>query len=265
MPVPHSLLTLVCAAGLWFGGDPLARLVGPEAGNHARQNPLGICGSAYGSLVASLLRPSMDSYWHLGRSHQDEGSPHKFTRHSTSWAEALHELKAATQARNTPLPPSAGLQRYAASSADWRLQLALKLAPSEWGLLEIFFDQLKSRLKDGPEAGRELERRAVETIQNGSALEASLSQALAGAVAASHAVEIMTSAESHDLQKESKAKRFLADCHLCLSRYRQAVDQAQRAGWWQQIPEIRRHDMQENAALLDRLARSYQAKKLISN
>jgi hypothetical protein len=66
MHLPHPLITLTAAAACWMlvGLCPNATL--RSHGDTGNRNPLGICRSAYGSLVARLMKDSLESYWHAG-------------------------------------------------------------------------------------------------------------------------------------------------------------------------------------------------------
>jgi hypothetical protein len=66
MHVPYSLLTLAAAAACWIVSGVAYEVPRSAMGNVEPHNPLAIYRSAYGSLVARLMKDSLHSYWHAG-------------------------------------------------------------------------------------------------------------------------------------------------------------------------------------------------------
>jgi hypothetical protein len=66
MHLPHPLITLPIAASCWLLVGVCHDVILTPEGDAGDRNPLGICRSAYGSLMARLMKNSLESYWHAG-------------------------------------------------------------------------------------------------------------------------------------------------------------------------------------------------------
>jgi hypothetical protein len=274
MSVSHPFLILATAAVLWVAGH---RLAGPRDADSP--GFLGLPGSAYGSLMARLMRDSLHSYWHGGESAtqaQHEPAPSSpasppavgvFARRAaalkppvepeTSGLEAavirLARLEKNRTKRNSPFPTSGAHQRYLEASAFWRLRSAYRLDRSDAILYEILHFQLAARAARQPERYAEVLQLADQAIALATAPMSGASAALTGAGAAINLLNELLMPEASRRDVPAILLRW-GQLNACLQRYREIHDQGEAEGWWQGIPEIRRQEIEQHAALLQHLA-----------
>lgn len=287
MPFSHPLLILAAAAVFWTAGH---RLAGPR--DAASPGFFGLPGSAYGSLAARLMRDSLHSYWHGGESstqarHEPVATPAPaaaagvFARRAAAAPPPtapvasrledaiarLARLEKSRTRRNSPFPTTEAHRRYLEASAFWRLKSAYALDRSDAALYEILHFQLAARAVQRPELRGEVLRLADEAIALATAPMSGASAALTGAGAAINLLNdlLVPGQPRRDEAAILKRWRQLGDC---LQRYLDIHDQALAEGWWQGIPEIRRQELEQHAALLQRIAdtirRQLEALQLVS-
>ncbi|SKA82437.1 hypothetical protein SAMN02745166_00908 [Prosthecobacter debontii] len=281
MSLPHTFLSFLLAAGLWCGGHALIRF--KPHGKTLDTPPLfALPRSAYGSLMARLIRDSLYSYWHGGESaapmHQPAASssapppmpaPGRFARKglrppppvqaaepaASSWAEAqvqkITALEKARTKRNSAFPLSTAHQRYLNAAGDVRLRLAYQLDPGDATLYEVFHYHLGSHLP--PEAiGPALTELAHQAMNYGLRRDAGLSDCLTGAGAAINLLNDQLRPENHNRNPEVIENSWKT-LEQCLKRYGDLEEKAQKEGWWEGIPPIRRQELDEHANLLRRI------------
>ncbi|MEN3943762.1 hypothetical protein WJU23_20850 [Prosthecobacter sp. SYSU 5D2] len=284
MPLPYTLLSLTAAAGLWWAGHALS-CARPALQASAAPPVFALPGSAYGSLMARLIRDSLFSYWHGGESATTlpepaakkqaappPPPPGRFARKGApppppppaeteapeglSWADRqvdrLARLEKARTRRNNPLPMSAAHQRYVNAAGDVRLRLAYQLDPGDAILYEILHFHLSTR---GPEAGDAkpfLDALANKAMAYGQRPEASLSDTLTGAGAAINLLnqELLTETRKRNV---AGIQKQWANLEACLGRYHLIRHKAETEGWWERIPPLRRQELEEHARLLIRI------------
>lgn len=272
MPLSHPFLILTAAAALWTAGHWLA-----EPRDAASPGFFGLPGSAYGSLAARLMRDSLHGYWHGGESaaqarHEPAAAPPPaaaagvFARRAaaappptptTSGLEdtiaRLAQLEKSRTRRNSPFSTTEAHRRYLDASAFWRLRYAYALDRSDATLYEILHFQLAARAVQRPELRGEVLRLADEAIALATAPLSGASAALTGAGAAINLLNelLVPGLARRDDMAILARWRQLVDC---LQRYQDIHDQALAEGWWSGIPEIRRQELEQHAALLQRIA-----------
>ena len=271
MSFPYPLL--IAAGALWLTSLWLSpKPVPPDT----RPPVLGVAGSAYGSLLARLMRDTLFSYWHegagvAGHHHGDEASPGQSPAVSLrrrlnlpekapvkevvsdkSWLERtsdrLERLETSRTTRNSSFAISFSHRRYMTSSATWRLRMAYYLDPGDVVLYEILYAQTQ-----GDRRGRAL---SEEAISRAFLPAAGFQEALTGAGAA---VNLL----NEDLQPDkvpaldlAAAERCWSALDQCLLRYQRLRETAVAEQWWEEIPGERRGELDTHAALLKRLADS---------
>lgn len=285
MSLPHTLLSLLAAAGLWWAGHA-AMLNRPlqQSGDEVKAPLFALPGSAYGSLMARLIRDSLYSYWHGGESaapapaSQNSNAstappppppPGRFARKglrpppppveaappTTSWAEAevlkLSRLEKNRTKRNSTLPLSAAHQRYLNAAGDVRLRLAYQLDPGDATLYEVFHYHLGSHLPP-QNRGPALAELAQQAMSYGLRPEASLSDCLTGAGAAINLLNEELMPENTQRNPASIQSHWHT-LQQCLNRYLAIRQQAETEGWWYGIPAIRRQEIDEHGQLLLRI------------
>src|SRR4051812_40714682 len=75
MHVSYSLLRLGAAAACWSLAGVSYEAPRSTIGSVEPHNPLAICRSAYGSLIARLMKDSLESYWHGGGTESHKHAP----------------------------------------------------------------------------------------------------------------------------------------------------------------------------------------------
>jgi hypothetical protein len=285
MSLSHPILILTATAALWTAGH---RLAGPR--DASSPGFLGLPGSVYGSLAARLLRDSLHSHWHGGESamqvpHEPATSPAAsagvFARRAAaapapaptaaSGLEAalvrLAQLEKSRTRRNSPFPTTEAHRRYLENAAFWRLRSACALDRSDAALYEILHFQLAARAARDPALRGEVVRLAEQAIAQADAPMAGANAALTGAGAA---INLLNDLLVPGLTRRDDAAILTRWRQLghCLQRYQGIHDQAVADGWWQGIPEIRRQELEQHAALIRRIAetirRQLEALQLVS-
>ena len=287
MPLPHTFLSLAAAAGLWWAGHALS-CSRPALQAEAVPPVFAVPGSAYGSLMARMIRDSLFSYWHGGQSAAPAPEvtppptaqqappppppPGRFARKGMpppvapkpveqpaadlSWLDGqvdrLARLEKARTRRNNPLPMSAAHQRYVNSAGDVRLRLAYELDPGDAVLYEILHYHLASRTQPGGEGEPALEELAEKALAYGLRPGGSLSDALTGAGAAINLL-------NNELRPENRRRNLALvqkqwkNLEVSLARYQEIRSRAQAEGWWEEIPPLRRQELEEHAKMLTRI------------
>ena len=269
MHLPHTRLALPAALLCWLAAG---RCVDPAPGP---SNPLALQRSAYGSLVARLMKDSLHSYWHGGRDekagapdHEHDAAPPagklKLLRpapptppHRGSWLEeSIHWLAGLDDKRterNSPFATTPAHRRFLNASANWRLHFAYQFDPGDAALYEIGHYSVMERAAT-PEAGREAaEKLARQTINHALSPQSGLADALTGAGAV---INFFNDQLQPGRPVPPDPARLRSDWRLlqtCLERYRTLRQQAATEGWWEEIPPIRRQEIESYAALLEKI------------
>lgn len=151
--------------------------------------------------------------------------------------------------RNSAFPLSAAHQRYLNAAGDVRLRLAYQLDPGDATLYEILYYHMASRAQLRVQALQELNQRAMAY---GLREQGSLSDALTSAGAAINVLnaQLIPENKQRDASLIDHAKSILDSS---LTRYAKIRDTAKSEGWWEGIPPIRRQELEEHAALLNRI------------
>ncbi|MES2505325.1 MAG: hypothetical protein V4599_01380 [Verrucomicrobiota bacterium] len=282
MPLPHTLLSLAAAAGLWWAGHAVT-CTRPALQPEETPRAFALPGSAYGSLMARLIRDSLYSYWHGGESAAAASTPPaakdapappppagRFARKGmpvppviqpadpeTPWlqkrVDALASLEKGRTRRNSPFPVSGTHQRYLNAAGDVRLRLAYQLDPGDSTLYEILHFHISARTQPPEAATPALQALAQRAMTYGLRQEASLADALTGAGAAINLLneELRPGQTLHDAGAISRHRETLANC---LQHYQHIRSTAQAEGWWEKIPLLRRQELEEHAKFLTRIS-----------
>lgn len=281
MPLSYTLLSLTAAAGLWWAGHALT-CTQPSL-QAARTPPaFAFAGSAYGSLTARLIRDSLYSYWHGGESATAAAAPTpakdtpappppagRFARKGmpappppppvqseTPWlqkqVDELARLEKNRTRRNSTFPLSKAHQRYLNAAGDVRLRLAYQLDPGDATLYEILHYHIAARTQPPEAAESVIQALAQQAMNYGLRNEASLADALTGAGAAINLLNEQLRPERvmRDASAISQHRDTLA---RCLHHYQKLRSTAQAEGWWENIPPLRRQELEEHAKFLTRI------------
>ncbi len=283
MRLPHPLLILLTTVFIWLAaGAVTASSYQPQASTYG--NPLALFRSAYGSLVARLMKDSLHAYWHEGKQeksgqqhdeaehdHLSAGSKLKLLRSRSedadkeheedlaagSWLEntthRLAELEDKRTERNSPFATSTAHKRFLTASANWRLYQAYKFDPSDAALYEIAHYTLLSKPTSLERKRLDTEELAKQTIAHSMSPQSGPVAALtaAGAVINLFNEQLMPKRVPAPSAEALKNQWLLLT--QCLERYHKLHQQALAEKWWNDIPDIRRQEIDEYARNLERL------------
>lgn len=287
MRLSYPLLTGFALVA-WAAG----RLLAPAIHSSGEAPPaFAIPGSAYGSLMARMMRDTLYTYWHSGestRTHQQvaknqaaapqapppppaagrfarRGQPQPLPQSSPaqvveapqfsgSWldrgSQLIAHLEASRTRRQGPLVMSAAHRRYIEAAADWRLRLAVHLDPGDAVLYEILHYQFQTKGGDPAEVRKASEQLAQQAVARGLSEAGGLSDALTGAGAAINLLNYRLQPGQTDPATTAQAWTSL---DACMTKYHRLRAQAQREGWWNGIPELRREELEHHAKFLEKL------------
>lgn len=285
MALPHTFLTAAGIVGLWWGGH-LWCVSQPSLQPTEKAPAFAIYRSAYGSMLARMMKDSLYSYWHegkapataaeeghdhdhdhgnsapagrLGNLHKPPAAPRAATGHEKeSWldhrVDDLARMEALRTKRNTPFQPSAAHRKYISASADWRLRLANQLDPGDPTLYEILNFNLTSQ--GLPEATLKplLSELAHDAVYHALGERSGVNEALTGAGAA---VNLLNDQLQRNQAKPADPYSILRNWQLltlCLERYQTIHQDGIEEGWWSKIPEVRQEEIETYARLLQKIA-----------
>ena len=250
----------------WFGAS-LWSGPAPTRDQAEAANPLGLQRSAYGSLLARLMKESMHNYWHAGRSEVVRGqapapnagvTPETPSAPPQAWLERVSaRLSELEELRTTPtsqLPISPAHRRYLDATATWHLRMAYRLDPGDAALYEILHFTAMSRATSPEEARGVAQKLAKTTIAHALSSQGGLSAALTGAGAA---INLLNNDLQTGAQVPATPQELLRQWGLlnqCLSRYRQLRQEAEAEEWWAAIPSVRQKELGAYAALVQKIS-----------
>jgi hypothetical protein len=307
MHVSHSLLTLGAAAACWIiAGVSYEIPRTPSDGTVEPHNPLAISRSAYGSLIARLMKDSLESYWHGGtcsdpshdhgqapagrfanrqgpaqqkvrgaghdHDHDHDHDQGKVAQASAarklSWIErtgrSITQLEHMRSVRNSPFAVAPMHRLFLSASADWRVHLAWQLDPGDSALYEIDHYVSLSRAPSADAAKRKSAELAQRTIMHALSPHAGPVDALTGAGAA---INLLNHELMPDRRDRANPTELLHDWRVlkfCLNRHRQLRQEADEEDWWNDIPDVRRAEIEIYARMLEHLSATIH-KQLASN
>jgi|694.fasta_scaffold20112_3 hypothetical protein len=289
MSFPHTLINWAAASGLWWGAHWIfcfhtsADVPRPSAA-------FAIAGSAYGSLAARLIRDSLHSYWHGGESYSRlDGKVHESPSKSPNFflrsthAKQVHELnnkmsfgdglwidglvnvvdqleKKRTK-RSSHLPFSNAHHHFLNAAADMRLRFAYELDPSDSTLYEILHFHILSRSDSSVGAQLAAEMLAKNAITHALHDQAGLCAALTGAGAAINLLNLQWQLEP-SARDELLLTSHLKHLEQCLVKYERLRANALDEGWWSEISDVRRKEIEDYAQMLNRVYNMF--KKTVS-
>jgi hypothetical protein len=304
MHVSHSLLTLGAAAACWIVAGVSYEIPRSSSGSVEPHNPLAISRSAYGSLIARLMKDSLESYWHAGNctdpSHdhgqapagrfanrqqpaqpkahdRDHDHDHDHDHGRVAQAPAVSKLswidrfgRSVTQlehmrsVRNSPFAVAPTHRLFLSAAADWRVHLAWQLDPGDSALYEIDHYVSQSRATSADAAKRKSAELAQRTIMHALSPHAGPVDALTGAGAA---INLLNHELMPDRREALNPAALLHDWRVlkfCLNRHRQLRQEADEEDWWNDIPDVRRTEIETYARMLEHLSATIH-KQLASN
>jgi hypothetical protein len=269
MPIPHTLVNFSAALACWVlaawipqPGSPALAASGPAP------NPLAVCGSPYGALMARLIKGALDSYWHGGPqgqpSHEGEAPPALASRLRIrssmplpalageklgleGWANSLSSLEFRRTRRTSPAELSQAHKRYLNAAANRRLRLAFKLDPGDPALYEILHYSLEATAKDPASIRQAARALAMQTVDQALSFQGSPAAALTGAGAM---LNLMNQAAAPPDVLEADWGLHLR----CLDRYHSLLRLGKQEGWWDNMPDSRRSEIESYARLVERLS-----------
>jgi hypothetical protein len=293
MHISHSLVSLAAAAACWIVAGASYQVPRTSLGNVEPHNPLAICRSAYGSLIARLMKDSLESYWHGGNctnpshdhgnrpaaapagrlaarqepdhDHDHEGdedhdhdqaaaSPKVALSWVDRWGRGVSQLEHMRSVRNSPFAVSPDHRFFLSASADWRVHIAWELDPGDAALYEIDSFVSVSRATSPDVAKRKAEELAQRTIQHALSPQAGPVDALTGAGAAINLLNDELRPDRPEPPKTAELLRNWRVLTFCLQRHRELRQEADKENWWNEIPDVRRGEIETYATMLERLS-----------
>lgn len=306
MHVPHSLLTLGAAATCWIVAGVCYETPRSADGHMEPHNALAIRRSAYGSLIARLMKDSLHNYWHAGctdpshehgtkpaatpapspspspagrfaarQASQKSDSPahapggghvcgsdcdhaRPKTSPTLSWVDRLgrsvSRIEHMRSVRNSPFAVAPTHRLFLSASADWRVHVAWQLDPGDAALYEIDHFVSLTRATSAESAKQKAEELARRTIQHALSPQAGPAEALTGAGAA---INLLNDKMRRDQTEPVKTAELLRDWRalmFCLNRHHALRQEADEEDWWNDIPDVRRTEIETYATMLERLS-----------
>jgi len=271
MKLPHQLVTLFAAAlcwlvAGWWAGTPA---------DSAQGNPLALRSSAFGSLIARLMKDSLHSYWHGGQ--REAADVHDATRDVApagrllrprlarpaaapptgswiaQWIKRLAALEDQRTTRNSPFAIRPAHRRYLSAAADRRVQLAWQFDPGDAALYEIAHFTAVARAATPAAARQAAEQLARQTIAHAFSPRSGLAEALTGAGAAINLLNDQLQ-PGRSPPATASLRRDWEVLAACLKRYRELRQQATEEAWWSDIPPVRQQEIESYSALLGKIA-----------
>lgn len=308
MHVPHSLLTIGAAATCWIVAGVCYETPRSADGDMEPHNALAIRRSAYGSLIARLMKDSLHNYWHAGctdpahdhgtrpaaaptpapapspspagrfaarqASQQPGGQAHghggdhvcgsgcdhahQQASPTLSWVDRLgrsvSRMDHMRSVRNSPFAVAPTHRLFLSASADWRVHVAWQLDPGDAALYEIDHYVSLTRATSAESAKRKASELAQRTIQHALSPQAGPADALTGAGAA---INLLNDDLRRGRTEPVKTEELLRDWRalmFCLNRHRELRQEADEEDWWNEIPDVRRTEIETYATMLERLS-----------
>lgn len=238
---PALILSICCWMAASWLGRPIARQ--PLVSSLAMQ------GSLWGAMAAEFMRPALHLYWHAGREESVAAGGLRSLLARRTRAE-MTTLSQQLRQANTPVPASLALRRHSEAVAASYLQLALRLAPFDWSLLDIAMEAAKTGLQQQPElVWSRLLTLAQPSLSLAGHSDINLAQALSQATVLAHLSEAAQGLGRQDLpQWRQRLQMSLAQCEKQLLAHPLN---------WQLMSQARQEDLQAHLSLLQRLSASY--------
>ncbi|HSI65591.1 MAG TPA: hypothetical protein VLE43_20870 [Candidatus Saccharimonadia bacterium] len=167
-----------------------------------------------------------------------------------SWLNALETRR--TRRQGT-LVRSEAHQRFINASTGWRLRLATNLDPGDPILYEILHHHILTTSQDPTKAMADVRTLSARALAHAMSNQAGMMDALTGLGAAVNLMnDLMLSARPGMPAKEDVAKVWDTIVQ-CQQRYHDIRAAAETEGWWQNIPAIRRAEIEDHSKFLERI------------
>lgn len=135
MHLPHPLLTLPAAAAVWLLAGVCQYETPSAQASPDGHNPLAVRRSAYGSLVARLMKDSLHSYWHAGCTDHTHGHAVPPGAHPANCTDPTHghAVPAGSKPQVAAAPSPAGrFSRRNPAAANPAPPSSVAPAPESW-------------------------------------------------------------------------------------------------------------------------------------
>lgn len=174
---------------------------------------------------------------------------------AATWLNALETRRTRSQDR---APMSAKHLRYINASVGWRLRLAYNLDPGDPVLYEILHHHIVTTTQDPAQARERSKLLAQKALEHAHSSQAGMADSLTGFGAAINAFnETVVAAQPGQPAREELLANW-QDITSCQKRFHEFRSAASREGWWKNIPEGRRVEIDTHAKLLDTLTKQIQ-------
>jgi hypothetical protein len=167
-----------------------------------------------------------------------------------SW---LNGLETKRTQRQGSLTRSAAHQRFINASTGWRLRLATNLDPSDLGLYEILYLHILTTSQDQAKALESSRALSNKALTRALSNQAGVMDSLTGVGAAINIMNDLMQSARPGLPDKADIAKAWRDIDQCQQRYRDIRASAESEGWWQNIPEIRRLEIETDAKQLEQI------------
>lgn len=170
----------------------------------------------------------------------------------TAWVNGLETRR--TQ-RHGAVSRSPAHQRFINASTGWRLRLATNLDPGDPILYEILHQHILTTSPDTTKALQSVRALSKRALTHALSEQAGMMDSLTGLGAAINVLNDMILTARPALPGKTDVVELWHGIAQCQQRYHAIRADAEREGWWQNIPEMRRFEINNHAKFLDDLTR----------
>jgi hypothetical protein len=166
--------------------------------------------------------------------------------------------------RNSPFAVAPTHRLFLSAAADWRVHIAWELDPGDSALYEIDHFVSVARATTADAAKKKADELAQRTIQHALSPQAGPVDALTGAGAVINLLNDELLPGRAEPPKTAEVLHNWRVLKFCLNRHRELRREADEQDWWNDIPDVRRTEIETYAKMLERLSVLIQ-KQLASN
>jgi hypothetical protein len=167
----------------------------------------------------------------------------------------LNELDTRRTQRHGGFARTTAHQRFINAATGWRLRLATNLDPGDPILYEILHQHILTTTPDEKRALESVRTLSHRALAHALSEKAGMMDSLTGLGAGINVLNDMILMARPALPAKADVVELWYGIAQCQKRYHDIRESAEREGWWQNIPEIRRFEIDNHARFLDDLTR----------
>lgn len=146
-------------------------------------------------------------------------------------------------------------QRFVNASFGWRLRLAYNLDPGDPQLYELLHYHILTTSQDIPQAQRRSHALTAKALAHAKSNQGGMADSLTGLGAAINAFNDVLLAAQPNIPSKEALMPIWDSIDSCQRQFHERRASAESEGWWSNIPQWRRTEIESHAALLDNLTR----------